>query len=816
MNQFEKLGAFYLGRIYDLKTKQTRDDMVLYDAKDLTTHAVCVGMTGSGKTGLCVGLLEEAAIDNIPAIALDVKGDLGNLLLTFPDLRPSDFRPWIDEDEATRKGFAPDEYATRVAQTWKKGLAEWGQDGERIARFRNAADMAIYTPGSTSGLPLTVLRSFAAPPRALIEDADALRDRVLAATSGLLTLLAIDPDPIRSREHILLSNILHHAWSEGRDMDISGLIREIQSPPFATIGVFDLESFFPARDRFNLAMTLNNLLASPGFAAWLQGEPMDIGRLLHTPEGRPRISIISIAHLSDGERMFFVTLLLNEVVAWMRTQPGTSSLRAILYMDEIFGYFPPTAAPPSKTPMLTLLKQARAFGLGVVLATQNPVDLDYKGLSNAGTWFIGRLQTERDKARVLEGLETASAGAGHLFARRNMDDILSSLGSRVFLLHNVHEDEPVLFQTRWCLSYLRGPLTRQHFQILMESRQPALDQPVSGPTAGEPAVMVPRPIPTTGVSADRPMVPSDIPQFFLLLKEPVLGDGGLVYRPSLVANARLHFVSASAGVDIWDEVAFLLPLSEGAVDIPWDEATVLHEGEPEMTKEPEPQARFEPLPSAAMQKASYTGWRKSLAAYLYQNQTLTLWKCPTLKLNSTPHESEGDFRIRLTQTVHEKRDVEVEKLRKRYAPQLAKLQDRIRKAEARVGREESQYKGQKMQTAISVGATVLGALFGRKMGGLGSIGRATTAMRGVGRAAREKEDISRALEDVEALRQELAQLEDEFQEATERLQDTYDPDRFDLKDLNIRPRKSDISVKTLVLAWTPWRDAGQGDAQPVF
>ncbi len=816
MQSFEKLGAFYLGRIYDLENRRVLDDLLLYDAKDLTTHAVCVGMTGSGKTGLCICLLEEAAIDGIPAIAIDVKGDLANLVLNFPDLRPSDFRPWVDEGEAGRKGFTPDDYASRTAETWKKGLAEWGQDGERIARFRKSADLAIYTPGSNSGLPLTVLRSFAAPPPSLVEDPDALGDRIQASVSGLLALLGIEADPIRSREHILLSNILHHAWSAGRDLDISGLIREIQSPPFDKVGVFDLESFFPTRERFDLAMSLNNLLASPGFSAWMQGEALEIGRLLYTPQGHPRISILSIAHLSDGERMFFITLLLNEVVSWMRTQPGTTSLRAILYMDEIFGFFPPTAAPPSKTPMLTLLKQARAFGLGVVLATQNPVDLDYKGLSNTGTWFIGRLQTERDKARVLEGLETASAGTGRVLDPRQMDEILSSLGNRVFLMHNVHDDEPVLFQTRWTLSYLRGPLTRQHIQVLMDPRKQPPDQAPVSSSMQAPGLSVTKPVSPGGAAGERPMVPSDIREIFLPVKEAVPEAGSLLYRPALLAAARLHFVSSKEGVDVWDEVSLLAPLSEDVVEIAWDEATVLSRGEAKLEKTPEPQASFGPLPPAALQKTSYANWKKSFKGHLYQDQMLTLWKCQALKEISKPHENEGDFRIRLTQAVHERRDLEVEKLRKRYTPKLARIEERIRKAETRVEREESQYKQQKVQTAISFGATLLGAFFGRKVARTGSIGRATTAMRGIGRAAREKEDVSRALEEVEVYRQQLAQLEEEFQETTTRLQDAFDTDGLELEEVQIRPRKADISVGIFGLAWTPWKIDRDGMAAPIF
>jgi DNA helicase HerA-like ATPase len=400
MQDFERLGVFYLGRTYDLAARKPDDGLLLYDSKDLTTHAVCVGMTGSGKTGLCINLLEEAAIDSIPAIVIDPKGDLSNLLLTFPQLQATDFEPWIDPEEAKRASVTPAQLAATTAEQWKKGLAEWGQDGARIQRLRDAVDMAIYTPGSSAGLPLTVLRSFDAPPASTRDNNEAMREAVSAAASGLLGLLGIDADPLKSREHILLSNVLDRAWRDSRNLDMAALIRAIQTPGFDKVGVMDLESFFPAKERFELAMQLNNLLASPGFSAWMEGEPLDVQRLLYTPEGKPRLAILSIAHLTDAERMFFVTILLSEAIGWMRGQSGTSSLRAILYMDEIFGFFPPISNPPSKAPMLTLLKQARAFGLGVVLATQNPVDLDYKGLANCGTWFLGRLQTERDKQRV--------------------------------------------------------------------------------------------------------------------------------------------------------------------------------------------------------------------------------------------------------------------------------------------------------------------------------------------------------------------------------------------------------------------------------
>ena len=471
--QFEKLGAFYLGRPYDPVKKTSQPGLILYDSKDLVTHAVCVGMTGSGKTGLCIDLLEEAALDGVPAIAIDPKGDLTNLMLTFPELRPEDFRPWINEDDARAKSLSPDDYAAQQAKLWRDGLAAWGEDGERIRRLRDAAEFAIYTPGSSAGIPISILASFAAPAQAVRDDSELLRDRVTTTASSVLGLLGIAADPIQSREHILIANLLTKAWSAGQGLDLGALITQIQKPPMATVGALDLESFYPAKERAQLAVKINNLLASPGFNAWLEGVPLDVGQLLRSESGKPRVAIVSIAHLSEAERMFFVSLLLNQVLDWARAQSGTTSLRAVLYMDEIFGYFPPVAEPPSKRPLLTLLKQARAFGLGIVLATQNPVDLDYKGLANAGTWFLGRLQTERDKARVLEGLESASAAAHAEFDKGEIGKLLSGLSQRIFLMHNVHEDAPVVFESRWAMSYLRGPLTRDQIKRLMDGKRPA-------------------------------------------------------------------------------------------------------------------------------------------------------------------------------------------------------------------------------------------------------------------------------------------------------------------------------------------------------
>ncbi|MBY0262193.1 MAG: hypothetical protein K2Q20_07595, partial [Phycisphaerales bacterium] len=597
---YEKLGVFYLGKEFNPSTRSRTDDLVLYDSKDLVTHAVCVGMTGSGKTGLCLGLLEEAAIDGIPALIIDPKGDLSNLLLNFPNLKSEDFRPWINEDDARKKGVSPDDFAAQQAGLWSKGLAQWGQDGQRIQRLKDSAEFVVYTPGSSAGVPVSVLKSFAAPPPELIEDAELFRERVSSTATSLLGLMGVDADPIQSREHILIAALLARAWGEGRDVTLESLIQQIQTPPMDKLGVMSLESVYPAKDRFQLAMALNNLVASPGFAAWLEGEALDIQSMLYTPAGKPRHAIFSIAHLSDAERMFFVALLLNQTLGWVRTQSGTSSLRAVVYMDEIAGYFPPTANPPSKQPLLTLMKQARAFGVGVVLATQNPVDLDYKGLANAGTWFIGRLQTERDKARVLDGLEGAAGAAGTGFDRAEMDRLLSSLGPRVFVMNNVHESQPVVMETRWCLSYLRGPLTRQQIKQLMDPRKrPAAASPGPSGAALRAAASAATPAPApASASSTRPVLPAEIPQFFVPARALPAGSK-LELRPAILGLARVYYSDTKLGIDQEVPLALLTPLTRGPVPACWDDAEAVELTESDLEHDAPSGAAFADLPPAA-------------------------------------------------------------------------------------------------------------------------------------------------------------------------------------------------------------------------
>jgi hypothetical protein len=800
-NYYEKLGAFYLGKEYDPALRTLKENIVLYDSKDLNTHAVIIGMTGSGKTGLGISLLEEALIDSIPVIAIDPKGDLPNLLLSFPELKPEDFRPWINEQDALNKGLTPDKYAAIQAEMWRKGLASWDQEPERIARLRSAAEYAVYTPGSSAGLPVSVLRNFAPPPPAILDDTDLLRERIQTTTTGLLALVGIEADPVTSREHILLANLFENVWSQGKALDLAGLIHTVQAPPFERIGVMDLEFFFPAKDRLALAMRINNLLAAPGFESWLEGAPLDIGRMLHTPQGKPRASIFTISHLSDAERMFFVSMLLNEILGWMRTQSGTTSLRAILYMDEIFGYFPPVMNPPSKAPLLTLLKQARAFGLGVVLSTQNPVDLDYKGLSNTGTWFIGRLQTERDKQRVLAGLEGAAAGTG--FERGRMEEVIAGLGERVFLLHNVHENEPVTFQTRWVMSYLRGPMTREQIKILTAERK---DEIVTVP-GKSPLPATEAPAKTAGrfdSIASPPQGPSGIETFYLAAS----GAGqGLVYYPSVVGRMDVHFYNARYKVDSMETLAFLSELDDGPVALDWDNAV---EFDPDtLDTTPLSGAAYAALPATAKKPTVYRKWNKDLLRWVRQNRPLVLFRSKRFGMTSQLGESEGEFRGRLGQAVREKRDLEVEKLRKKYSSRFTTLKDRLMRAQQAVDREAEQAKSKKVQTAISFGTAILGAFLGRKTVSVGSASRVGTAMRSASQMQKEKMDVARARERAAAIETQLAELEMRMQEEIEKIEFSFDPEFEELEEISIKPKNTDITLEVFGLAWIPYRkDAG--------
>ncbi len=789
---FEKLGLFYLGREVDAATRTRGEAPLLYDSSDLVTHGVIVGMTGSGKTGLGIDLIEEAAIDGVPVIAIDPKGDLGNLMLTFPGLSAAEFTPWVNPDEARRAGQSPEAFGQAEAERWTKGLAEWGQDGARITRLRDAAEFALYTPGSSSGRPLSIVQSFAAPEPAILNDPELLSDRVATAATSVLTLAGVTAEPMRSREHVLISTLFTEAWRAGIDLDLPALIAQVQTPAITKVGVLDLESFYPAKERFELAMQLNQLLAAPGFSAWLQGEPLNIDRLLYGANGHPRVSIISLAHLDDQERMFFVSLLLNELVGWMRSQRGTSSLRALVYFDEIAGFLPPVANPPSKAPLLTLLKQARAFGLGLTVATQNPVDLDYKALANAGTWMLGRLQTDRDKARVLDGLEGVAGTAGTGFDRAQIDRLLSSLGKRVFLLHNVHETAPVLFETRWALSYLRGPLGREEIRRLSGNVGADLQVRPTGGSQDPPVRAASKLV----QGAATPVLDPAIQQFFV--------PGGDAYVPMVLGVARVTYADAKLGLDETREVAVLTPIGDGPVAVDWEHAGPADFSIADLLKAPEGDAAtFAALPAPAAKPRSYATWEKDFSRWAAQSQSIELFKSPRARLVSAPEESERDFRVRLGHEAREARDAALTKVRDKYASKLTTLQDRIRRAEQTVQVQSEQASGAKVSAAVSIGATIFGALLGRKAVSAGTLGRATTAARGMGKVGKEAQDVTRAAETVTALTQQLNEQQAALEADLQAVAAEWDPAGDALERVLVKPKRGGVSVQLIALAWVP-------------
>ncbi len=795
-DRIEGLGVFYLGTKLD-DTGDPTAEPLLIDARRFTTHAVCVGMTGSGKTGLLVGLIEEAALDGIPTLVIDPKGDLANVLLSFPDLAPTDFEPWVDPEAARREGVSVSELAARTARKWSDGLAASGQSGDRIRRLREAAEMTVYTPGSRSGTPLAMLASLDPPPPDVLDDPEARRERIESLVSGILALAGLPGEPGTSRDHVLLSAIVDGLWKSGRRVDFGTLVRTIPAPPIERIGFLDLENFYPAGERFQLATKLNTIAAAPGFDAWLEGTPLDVGHLLWTPEGTPRVAVVSIAHLPDAQRMAFVTLLAGQAVAWMRSQPGTSSLRALFLMDEVFGYVPPVANPPSKQPILTLMKQARAYGLGVVLATQNPVDLDYKGLANAGLWFLGRLQTARDKARVLDGLEGAAATTGGSFDRGQLDRLLSGLEQRRFLMHSVHGDEETLFQTRWTMSYLRGPLLREEIRRLTGGVPP----PATGtPNATErPRAEAEEPLPLSG--GPRPILPPGVREVFFSPAGPLTPDGRVFYEPHVLGRAIVRYSLASAGIEEYRETICLAPAGDAVGESAWDTSRVLAEP-PAIEPAPRP-GSFAAVPPVLAGPRGYAQLAAALKGWLARTSKLVAWKAPAIDAVSWPGESEADFRSRISRQVREWRDAEMEKVRAKQATKLATLTDRIDRARQKVERERAEAQNKSMQTYVSIGSAVLGALLGRKTISSTTIGKAATSMRSASRATRQQADVAHAEESLANLEDRRRELEAEIEADLERIRLESAPERIPLERLEIPARKTDTTVEDVVLAWVP-------------
>lgn len=819
-------GQFYLGRIFDPQAGKQTDQPLLYDPPDLTTHGVVVGMTGSGKTGLCIDLLEEAALNGVPALMIDPKGDITNTLLHFPDLLPQDFQPWINADQARRDGKSLDQAATDTAGLWQKGLAEWDISPDRLRALQTSAHFAVYTPGSDAGIPVSILASLQAPPIPWESHRELLREKISGTVTALLGLVGlVDIDPVRSREHILLSNIFEHAWSQGRDLDLGELILQTQNPPFAKLGVFDINTFFPEKDRFSLAMLLNNILAAPAFQPWIEGQPLDIPSLLYAPDGRPRHSVFYIAHLTEAERMFFVTLLYSAVEAWMRTQSGSTSLRAILYFDEIFGYLPPIGNPPSKEPMLRMLKQARAFGVSQMLVTQNPVDVDYKGLSNAGSWFIGKLQTDQDKQRLLDGLESSAAGGMN---RGEYDRLISTLGKRVFLLHNVHEKRPLLFQTRWAMNYLAGPLTRAQIPELNQLVGAALgapQQPWQAPfattvtTSTTPAAAVATPAePVSRGEADlgsstRPAVPTSVAEYFLpnnlTLTQAFKVAGrtypqgavslGLLYRPALLAQASIRFLNRKYNLDTELQRSALVGEPDRRGVVRWEDYLVSEIDPASLDRSADPQARFATLEAPLSEAKIINSLQSDFQDWAYRKTEVTVRANESLKVYAGPEVARADFIKMCSEAARQGRQAEVDKVVDAIDQKIKRLEDRLRREERELDEDQSELSQRKMEELGTHAENIFG-LFSKRR----SSRRLSSSLSKRRMTSKAKADVEESLDAIEDMKKEIAALEKEKATALEDLNDKWRQIVEEVTDIVVTPYKKDILVDLFGVAWVPY------------
>ncbi len=830
---------FYLGRIFDPQEGKTSDQPLLYDPADMTTHAVVVGMTGSGKTGLCIDMLEEAALSGIPALMIDPKGDITNTLLHFPELAPQDFQPWMNADQARREGKSIEQAAEEAAERWREGLAKWGIGPERLLALQNAAQFAVFTPGSDAGIPVSILASLKVPPIPWEDNREILREKISGTVTALLGLVGLeDIDPVRSREHILLSNIFEHTWSRGEDLDLGELILQTQTPPFDKLGVFDVNTFFPEKDRFELAMLLNNILAAPAFQRWIEGYPLDIPALLYGADGRPRHSVFYIAHLSDAERMFFVTLLYSAVETWMRSQTGTSALRAIVYFDEIYGYLPPIRNPPSKQPMLRMLKQARAFGVGQMLVTQNPVDLDYKALSNAGTWFIGKLQTEQDKLRLLDGLESAMAGS---LDRREYDRLISTLDKRVFLLHNVHQKQPVLFQTRWAMNFLTGPLTRAQIPELnrlagatleVAEGRASLDAVTAAPEAPPPPPGQLQPVPvaverptTAGrgqpptpspvaleASTTRPTIPAGVAEYFLpnnltftqafkAAERPYPEEAhslGLLYRPVILAQAGIRFLNRKYNLDHQERVTTLVHEPDRRGVVRWDDFTTSAIDPRHLDREPDPRARFATLEAPFSEGKVISALQKDFEDWVYRTAQVTVRANEALGVFSGPEVSQAEFRKLCADAARQMRDAEVEKEATSYDKKIASLEGRLTREERELSEDETELAQRKMEEMGTHAENIIG-LFSKR-----SSRRLSTSLTKRRLTEQAKADVEESLDAIQDFKKQIAALEKEKAEALEEVNEKWGVIANEMDEITVTPYKKDVFVDLFGVAWMPY------------
>lgn len=787
----------YLGKLYDASGNST-DEKMLYRPEDLNTHCVIAGMTGSGKTGLGITMLEEILLKNIPVIVIDPKGDLTNLMLHFPDLDASDFAPWIDPEAPTREGKELSVLAQEEADKWRNGLAEWGFGSKDLSDLSNVS-YTLFTPGSTAGNPVNILSSFNPPENRLQQTSEDLRETISTSVTALLDLIGLsDIDPIQSREHILLSSIIEQYWDMNKPIDIVEMVHAVNDPPFANLGALPLEKVYPAKDRFSLAMLLNNFIASPTFQSWNIGPNLDIGPMLFTADGRARCNIFYLQHLSEHERMFFVTMLYSRIETWMKTQIGTGNLRLAVYFDEISGYLPATANPASRGVIIRMLKQARAFGVGLILSSQNPIDFDYKALSNAGTWMIGRLQTEQDKSRLIDGLTT---NAGQI-NRSDANRLISTLQKRQFLYMNVHEAGLKVFTTRWALNYLAGPLTKIMIPKLLEM---GLSEQVDAETLKPSAVSRVSASQSESESKEnlKPNIPTRIKEYFrstgLKPSDVNAETDHITYIPVWYAQAETRVIQPKYNLNFAEDKAAMVdnPALRG-VAVRWEDYAVDPVPAESLRSQPEDNAAAYQNPADWMTDASLAKSRESdFIDYIYRMGGINIRTNKELGVYAPETMSEEEYQKLLNDKVDEAANTEKKKLITAYQKLVDSMEVKIRRAEADVQDKTDKASSRKLEQYGALGELALSLLTGRKRSistSINKYGQSTTANNALDKANMALNDLKESMEEATK----------EFKDKIEEVENRWDEVAKQEERIVITPMKKDIFIDYFGILWMPY------------
>jgi len=767
----------YLGHVVKYPGfKETAEELHL-DPDTLTTHCVIVGMTGSGKTGLATVLLEEALIHGVPVAVIDPKGDAVNIALRLRT--PEEYLKWIEAEEAVRSGMLPEEYAREVFEKHEESLRKYNLIDRREKLFEES-EVIVVTPGSTAGIPLSLLSELT-PPDTLNwkEHEEVLLNKIKVTVSALLELAGRPSDPLKSYEHVLISSIVEYCWRRKEPLDYSKLLSYIIDPPLDRIGALEVDAFIPVSERKKLARDLNRVLASPGFRTWFTGVPLDFNKLFWSPEGKPRAVVFYLAHLEPSERMFAVTLILEALYSWMFTRPGSSKLRYLLYFDEVYGYLPPYPRnPPSKTPLLMLLKQARAFGLGLVLATQNPVDLDYKTLTNAGLWIIGRLQTENDKRRVLEGLKLASSGG---FDEKELSTIISLLGRRIFLLYDAKKNRNILFKTRWAISYLRGPLTLNEISRLGLKPRLKVRRPLLKPSK------------TTLIHT----FPEDLEVYYLPPKFP-LREFKPVYYPALYIEAKIEVVRKRPPVDYSKTVKYLCEACENPV-LEESKAyglTLSDLKREELKTDRDPRFSFAELSPKFFKKSFIKSLQQLVKNHVAENNILVVYTALGGKYVSEVNESLESFRRRVGSILWKEVELKIASVKEYYLKQLRSIESKIAYEQEVLKRLEKELSTIKREKAVDTLITTMYLLAGKK------------------RKKRGKQDFKKTIRQLERkialskarlskLETERKILYSELETRIKKLQKEYELKLSQIKEYRIKPRKKEITIEKLCIIWIP-------------